>query len=141
MTWLDALPTVIASLNGLCFAFLVAGLVAVKRGNLTLHRKLMLTAVAVAAVFLVVYLTRVSFTGTTYFQGTGWRKSLYLFVLFTHMPLAALVVPMCVRALYLAFKGRYEAHRRLTRWLWPIWCYVSVTGVAVYFMLRHWTVE
>lgn len=141
MTLVETLPTVIASLNAACFAFLVAGLVAVKRGKLELHRKLMLTAVAVAAVFLIAYLTRVSLTGTTYFQGTGWRRSLYLFVLLTHMPLAALVVPMCLRALYLAFKQRYEAHRRLTRWLWPIWCYVSVTGVAVYFMLRHWNPE
>lgn len=138
MTVVDALPTAIACLNATCFLFLVGGFVAIKKGDRHRHRKLMLWAVAFAALFLVVYLTRVALTGTTYFPGTGWRKGLYLFILFTHMPLAAIVVPMCLRALWLAWKRRFADHRRLTRWLWPIWSYVSVTGVLVYFMLHHW---
>lgn len=134
----ESLSTIIACLNATCLALLIWGRVAIRRGDQTLHRKLMVSAVCVSAVFLVVYLARVSMTGTTYFPGTGWRKGLYLFILFSHMPLAALVVPLCLRALWLALKRRFAEHRRVVRWLWPIWSYVSVTGVLVYFMLHHW---
>lgn len=138
MTELAAiLPTVNACLNALSFTFLVAGFVAIKRGRRELHRKLMVAAFAASCVFLVSYLTRYALTGNTVYPGTGTLKAVYLTVLFTHMPLAAIVVPLCLRALWLAYKQDFAAHKRTTRWLYPMWSYVSVTGVVVYLMLYH----
>lgn len=137
MTLAEALPTVNAGLNALSFCFLLAGYVAIRTKNRDLHRRLMIAAFASSCVFLVSYLTRFALTGTTPYPGSGALKAVYFTVLFTHMPLAAAVVPLSLRALWLAWKGEFAAHRRTTRWLYPIWSYVSVTGVVVYLMLYH----
>jgi putative membrane protein len=95
----------------------------------------MLTAVAASALFLVSYLTRVALTGTHRFAGQGAAKVVYLSILFSHMTLAALVVPLVLRLLYLVMKRRFRDHARLARWTFPVWAYVSVTGLVVYLLL------
>lgn len=135
MSWSEAHPALNAMLNATSAVFLVAGYLAIKRGDRDLHRRCMVTAVAASTVFLASYLTRYYLEGTHRYPGEGWDKILYLVILFSHMVLAAAVMPMIARALYLAWRGRYERHRALARWTWPIWIYVSVTGVAVYVML------
>ena len=133
----SGLAAVNASLNATSFVLLVAGFLAVRRGRRELHRSLMIAAFVSSSLFLVTYIVRWVITGTVYFPGHGWIKAVYLTILFTHIPLAISVLPLSVRALYLALTGRFAAHRRVTRWLYPIWTYVSVTGVVVYLMLYH----
>lgn len=133
---LEALPTINATMNALCAAFLAAGYVAIRTGRRSLHWKLMAAAFAASTLFLVGYLTRVALTGTHAFPGTGWVKGLYLAILFSHMLLAAAVVPLALRTLWLSVvKKSYGQHKRIARWTLPIWGYVSVTGVVVYWML------
>ena len=130
-------PAINAALNLTAFVFLVLGRVAIARGDDALHKRRMLTAFAASGVFLVSYLIRFATTGAHKYPGDGWDKSFYLIVLFSHMVLAVVLVPLVVRALMLALRGDYEKHMRVVKWGWPIWMYVSVTGVIVYFMLYH----
>ena len=95
----------------------------------------MLTAVSASALFLVFYVTRVLLTGTHEFAGTGAARTVYLSILFSHMVLAVVVLPLVLRLLYLARHRRFREHARLARWTFPIWAYVSLTGLAVYLML------
>lgn len=131
------LAAVNAILNASAFALLLGGYVATRRGRRDVHRRLMLAAFGTSALFLATYVTRWLVTGTVYFQGTGAAKAAYLLILFSHMPLAISVVPLSLRAVWLALEGRFAEHKRVTRWLYPIWTYVSVTGVVVYLMLYH----
>ncbi|MFM9057553.1 MAG: DUF420 domain-containing protein [Planctomycetaceae bacterium] len=132
------LATVNAVLNTLAAILLVAGWVCIRRGNVRGHRAAMLAAFVVSAVFLVSYLARQAIEGTHHFAGPGSVKPVYLAILFTHIPLAALVPVLALRMFFLAWKGRFDAHRRLGRITLPIWLYVSVTGVLVYCMLYLW---
>ena len=133
----DLLPAVNACLNGLAAFFLIGGFVAIKRGRRELHKRFMLGAFGASTVFLASYLTRYALTGTTHFPvGGGWKVA-YLVILFSHMFLAMGLVPMVLRTVWLPWKGRYEQHRSIARWTFPIWAYVSLTGVVVYFMLYH----
>ena len=136
-TLAEILPAVNAALNIVCAAFLVAGRRAALRHDAERHRKLMIGALITAAVFLACYLTRTALTGTHRFEGPATLRAIYLVILVSHMILAALVLPMVLRAVWLAVNDRIDEHRRLVRWLWPTWMYVSVTGVAVYVMLYH----
>lgn len=131
----DALAPVNAALNFTSACFLVAGFVFVKRRQLDAHRRCMLGAVSASALFLVFYLTRSALSGTHEFAGTGTARTVYLTVLFSHMILAVVVVPLVLRLLFLARKERFDEHRRLARWTFPVWLYVSVTGLIVYAML------
>jgi uncharacterized membrane protein YozB (DUF420 family) len=97
----------------------------------------MLGAVTASALFLVCYLTRSALTGTHEFAGTGAARTTYLTILFSHMVLAVVVVPMALRLLFLARRERFAEHRRLARWTFPVWLYVSMTGLTVYVMLYH----
>lgn len=132
------LATVNAVLNTLAAILLVAGWVSVRRGNVKAHRAAMLAAFVVSSVFLVSYLTRYAIEGSHRFAGPESVKPVYLAILFTHIPLAALVPILALRMFFLAWKGRFDAHRRLGRLTLPIWLYVSVTGVLVYLMLYRW---
>ena len=133
------LPTVNASLNGLSAVFLTCGYIFIKQGKRDAHRNAMLAAFFTSALFLVCYLTyHILVKGVTRFQGPGLSRPIYLLILTTHSILAVVIVPMILRALWLAFKQRWEGHKRLTRWTWPMWLYVSVTGVIVYMMLYVW---
>ena len=131
----DALALLNATLNATCAVLLVCGRVAIARKRTQTHRAIMLSAFVVSSVFLTSYLTRVALTGTHADPHHGLFHAAYLTVLVTHMILAISVVPMVLTALYLAWKKRFERHKALARWTFPIWLYVSVTGVAVYVML------
>ncbi|MEM6690030.1 MAG: DUF420 domain-containing protein [Planctomycetota bacterium] len=140
------LPHATASLNTAATVLLALALFNIKRGRVRVHRNLMLTAIAVSALFLVLYL----FHKVALYQATGepnkrfptdtsiaptWARYTYLGVLGTHLILAMAVPVLALRAVYLAMKGRIVAHKRLVRYAFPIWMYVSVTGVMVYAML------
>lgn len=130
------LPTINAILNGTAACFLFAGWVAIKRGHHhARHRNLMVVALFASALFLSCYLYYHAHAGSVPYQGTGILRLIYFAILIPHIILAALMVPFILIALWLAFRGRYHAHARITRWLWPVWMYVSVTGVIVYLML------
>lgn len=124
-----------AALNFTSFVCLSLGFVQIRRGNREAHRKAMLAAVGASVLFLVFYVIRFSLTGTHRFAGEGFARTAYMAILFSHMILAVVVVPMVLRLLYLAFKDRVTEHRRLARWTFPVWMYVSVTGIVVYLML------
>lgn len=130
-------PAINAALNGTCFVFLVLGRMAIARGDEVLHRKRMLTAFTASTVFLVSYLIRFATSGAHKYPGEGLDKSIYLVILFSHMILAVVLVPLVLRALQLALRGRFPQHKKLVKYTWPIWMYVSVTGVLVYLMLYH----
>jgi putative membrane protein len=131
----DALALVNALLNGTSAALLLAGRVAIARRRIPVHRRFMKTAFATSSLFLASYLTRVALTGTHVDPHVGVVHVIYLLVLFSHMLLAITVVPLVLRTLWLAYKKRFDKHRRIARFTFPIWLYVSVTGVLVYVML------
>jgi putative membrane protein len=131
----DLLARVNAALNFTSFALLVTGLVFIKRRELHRHRRAMTGALVASSLFLVFYLTRVALTGTHRFAGTGAARSAYLGILLSHMVLAVLLVPLVLRLLWLLRRRRFSAHARLARWTYPIWLYVSVTGIVVYVLL------
>jgi putative membrane protein len=131
----DLLAAVNASLNLVSAVALLTGFVMVRRRALRAHRAAMVTALSASALFLVFYLTRVALTGTHTFAGTGWARTLYLSVLFSHMVLAVLVLPFVLRLVYLVRHRRFHDHARLARWVFPVWAYVSVTGLLVYLLL------
>lgn len=130
-------PALNAALNLTSFAFLVLGRVAIARGDVALHKRRMLSAFAASTVFLISYMIRFATTGAHKYPGEGWDKSIYLVILFSHMVLAVVLVPLLLAALNHALRGRFEAHKRLVKFTWPTWAYVSVTGVLVYLMLYH----
>ena len=137
MTWEQLHPAINAALNLTCFVFLVAGRMAIARGDVPLHRKRMLAAFTTSTVFLVSYLIRFATSGAHKYPGTGWDKTLYLIILFSHMVLAVVLVPYVIGALKHALGGNFDRHKRLVKITWPLWMYVSVTGVLVYLMLYH----
>lgn len=137
----SVLPAVNASLNGTAFALLMAGLVAIKGGRRELHGRLMTVALAVSAAFLACYLyyhfVVTAEVGPTRYHGTGWKRTAYLVMLASHVVLAAVNLPMVLRTFWLARRERWDAHRRWARVTFPIWVYVSLTGVLVYVVLYH----
>jgi putative membrane protein len=132
----QVLPHVNAGLNTTSALLILGGRLAIARGQQTLHKRLMLGAFAVSTVFLLSYLTRFALTGTHTYAG-AWRP-LYLTILFSHMALAAVTPGFVIVAIRHALRGRLDAHLRIVRYAFPIWLYVSVTGVVVYGML-YWS--
>jgi uncharacterized membrane protein YozB (DUF420 family) len=130
-----ALPTVNAALNATAAVLLATGYRMIRRGRREAHRRLMLAAFSVSVLFLVSYLVYHYEVGSVRFTGTGPIRTVYFTILISHTILAAAVPPLAVATLWRALKGRLEAHRRLARWTFPIWLYVSASGVAVYWML------
>jgi uncharacterized membrane protein YozB (DUF420 family) len=130
-------PAINAALNLTSFVFLVLGRVAIARGDEALHKRRMLSAFAASTVFLVSYLIRFATTGAHKYPGEGWDKTFYLSILFSHMVLAVVLVPLLLGALRRALRRDFVAHKRLVKFAWPIWFYVSITGVLVYLMLYH----
>ena len=131
------LPTLNASLNALSGALAFAAWRAIKGGHVATHRALMISATLTSVLFLTFYVIRFSLTGTHRYPVDDWTRSVYLVVLTSHTLLAATVPFLVARSLWLAWKARFEAHRRIARVTLPIWLYVSVTGVVVYLMLYH----
>ena len=131
-----SLPLLNASLNGLAGIFLVLGWRAIKRGDQKLHQKLMVAALCSSALFLISYITyHALIHGVTRYQRQGLLRGIYFFILGTHTPLAAIIVPFSLMALRHALRKDFQKHTRITKWLLPVWMYVSVTGVLIYLML------
>lgn len=129
------LPTVNATLNGTSALLLVAGYIAIRGGRRSVHRALMLTALGTSILFLASYLFYHYHAGTTRFTGEGLVRLFYFVVLTSHTILAMVIVPLVAVTLYLAVRERFPRHRRIARWTFPLWLYVSVTGIVVYVML------
>lgn len=133
----SVLPHLNAALNATSFLLLVAALYMIKRGNVQAHRRLMLSALAVSCLFLVSYVTYHAQYGSVRFKGQGAVRVVYFVILVTHVILAAAIVPLVIVTLRRALAGDFARHRRIARWTYPLWLYVSVTGVVVYLMLYH----
>jgi uncharacterized membrane protein YozB (DUF420 family) len=130
-------PVIDASLNGTSAVLLVIGRNFIKRGRMEAHRAVMLAALVSSSAFLGSYLYYHWHVGSVHFQGQGWARPLYFSILISHTILAAAIVPMIIITLSRALRQRYDRHRMIARWTYPLWMYVSVTGVIVYFMLYH----
>lgn len=128
-------PPLNASLNGASAILLVTGRWFIIRGRMAIHRAFMIAAVISSIIFLGCYLYYHAHVGSVRFQGTGWSRPLYFSILISHTILAAAIVPMVIITLSRALRERYDRHRRIARWTFPLWLYVSITGVVVYLML------
>ena len=133
------LPTVNASLNALAAVLLVIAYVLIRRRRPVAHRNVMIAALVCSVLFLTSYLIYHAQVGSVRFQGTGTVRTVYLAILLTHTVLAALVPFLAVITVWRAARKQYDRHRWIARWTLPIWLYVSVTGVVVYWMLYRMT--
>ena len=129
------LPALNATLNSISTLLLLFGYYFIKRKEIERHRLCMGLAFLTSCLFLTSYVIYHLNAGSVPFTGEGWSRTVYFAILFTHIPLAALVPVLALIALYRAWKKDFVAHRRIARWTWPIWMYVSVTGVIIYIML------
>lgn len=129
------LPAVNAAFNGLSTLFLLAGFYFIRRKQTIAHRNCMLAALASSILFLTGYLTYHAVAGTTVFREPAGFRPVYLTILFTHTVLAVVIVPLVLITLTRALRERFDRHRRIARWTWPLWLYVSVTGVVIYLLL------
>jgi len=134
---LSFLPAVNALLNSMSASCLILGYLAIRKGNQTRHIKMMLSALTFSFLFLISYLTYHTFHGDTSFQGEGWIRPLYFFILISHISLSAVVLPLVLTTVYYAATGNFNQHPKIARVTLPLWLYVSVTGVLVYLMLYH----
>ncbi len=132
---LSAFPALNASLNAVTAVLLLTGWGFIRAGKREAHRWTMVAAFSVSAVFLACYLWYHAHAGVTHYQKTGLIRVVYFTILLSHTVLAVAVLPVILRALYLAAHDRFEEHRRWARWAFPVWLYVSVTGVTVYWIL------
>lgn len=135
------LPAINATLNGTTSLMLIAGIIAIKNKKRTLHEALMKTALLLSALFLVSYITYHITTPSTRFGGEGIIKSIYYFILLTHIVLAAAIVPLVLITFVRALSEKFDKHRIIARWTFPMWLYVTITGVIVYFMIAPYYVQ
>lgn len=131
----STLPAVNASLNAVSAILLIFGYLLIRQGAITAHTMCMLGACGTSTLFLVSYLTYHYFHGSTHYQGEGWIRVVYFTILISHSILAVTVVPLAIVTLLRALRGRFKKHVAIARVTFPIWMYVSVTGVVVYWML------
>jgi putative membrane protein len=131
------LASVNAALNSLSAVFLVLGYVFIKKKQVTRHRACMIAAFSASTLFLLSYILYHYQVGSVPFRGLGWIRPVYYILLLSHIVLAAAIVPMALVTLGRALKGSFNLHRRIARWTLPLWLYVSVTGVMVYWLLYH----
>jgi putative membrane protein len=124
-----------AGINSAVSVLLVVGLIAVKNKNYILHKRIMITAIMLSSLFLVSYVCHHLFTGETKFGGDGTIRYIYYFILGTHIVLAGIILPFILFTAYRALVGEWQKHKKLSKITWPIWFYVAVTGVVVYFMI------
>jgi uncharacterized membrane protein YozB (DUF420 family) len=128
-------PVINATLNGTSAILLVTAHGMIKRGRMAAHRALMLIAIGTSSLFLISYLYYHWHVGSVRFQGHGWSRPVYFTILTSHTILAATIVPLVIITLSRALRERFDQHRAIARWTYPLWLYVSVTGVVIYFML------
>ena len=130
------LPAVNATLNGLSAIFLTLGFIFIKRGNKIAHRNCMVAALTSSTVFLACYLTyHFTVKTVTHFVNPEWFRPVYLTILISHTILAVAILPLIAMTLTRAVKQNFERHKKIARWTWPLWMYVSVTGVVIYWLL------
>ena len=129
------LPTTNAILNGFCTIFLLLGFIYIKRGDIKTHQKCMVTSLILSALFLISYLIYHSQVGSVPYPHRDWTRPIYFAILIPHIILAAVNVPFIIALVWRAYKGEFDRHRRLARWIWPSWIFVSITGVIIYLML------
>ena len=131
------LPAINAALNATATVLLSTGYLLIRRRRIAAHRACMIAAFAASSLFLITYLIHHARVGSVPFHGAGWLRPVYFGLLVPHIVLAALVVPLALTTIHRAWRGRFDRHRRLARVTLPIWLYVSVSGVLVYFLLYH----
>ncbi len=129
------LPALNACLNSISAVLLAAGYYFIRRKDVARHRLAMTSAFVTSCLFLTSYLIYHYYVGSVPFTKQGWIRPVYFTILITHIVLAAAIVPLALITLYRAWREQFDRHRRIARWTWPIWMYVSVTGVAIYWML------
>ena len=134
--WVSYLPVLNAFLNALTATLLISGYVAIKWNDINLHKYLMLAATTASACFLISYITYHHYHGDTKFLGTGVIRPIYFSILISHILLSMVQVPLILTTLYLAFMKNYVRHKKIARITFPIWLYVSVTGVLIFIILR-----
>jgi uncharacterized membrane protein YozB (DUF420 family) len=132
---IGSLPAVNAVLNGTCTVFLLAGFLFIQKRKISLHRLCMLSAFCCSAVFLGLYLYFHAHAGVIRFTGQGWIRPVYFTILVSHTTLAIVIVPLVLITLSRALRERFDRHKAIARWTLPLWLYVSVTGVIVYWLL------
>ena len=130
-------PKINASLNGASAVLLFTGHTLLHRGRIAAHRAFMIAAVCTSSLFLVSYLYYHAHVGSVHFRGQGWTRPLYFSILTSHTLLAIAIVPLVIVTLSRGLRGRIERHRAIARWTYPLWMYVSITGVVIYLMLYH----
>jgi putative membrane protein len=131
-------PSLIASLNGASAVLLLTGRYMIALGRMAAHRACMIAAVVASALFLACYVYFHTHVGNILFLGQGVWRTVYFAILIPHVTLAIVIVPMVIITLSRGLRAKYDRHRAIARWTWPLWMYVSVTGVLVYFMLYQW---
>jgi putative membrane protein len=124
-----------AIINSIVALLLVAALIAVKAKKYLAHKRIMITAMLLSVLFLISYIAHHLLEGETPFGGEGMSKTVYYIILFTHIPLAGIILPFILYSAYRAMIGEYDRHKKLVRITWPIWFYVAATGVVVYLMI------
>jgi len=134
--WVTRLPAVNAALNSISTILLFTGYLQIKKKKFDLHMRYMIGAFLTSTLFLVSYVIYHNFVGHTPFPGTGFIRPVYFFILITHIVLSAGVVPLILTSFYFAFAGKFQAHRRISRFTFPVWMYVSLTGVVIFFVLN-----
>jgi putative membrane protein len=132
---LSDLPALNATLNSMSAMFLLVGYVLIRQKRQTAHRNCMIGALICSTLFLTFYLIYHYNAGRTVFKDPAWFRPIYLVLLLTHTVLAVVIVPMVIMTVLRAIKRNYELHKRMARWTWPLWMYVSVTGVLIYLLL------
>jgi len=139
--FIASLPAVNATLNGLSAVLLAFGYFHIRRRNQVAHRNCMIAAFITSVLFLICYLTYHTYLGyvlhrgPTIFRNPAWFRPIYLTILTSHTLLAVVIVPLVLMSLTRALKQRFDLHRKIARWTWPLWMYVSVTGVLIYYLL------
>jgi putative membrane protein len=136
--WVSWLPALNALLNGTSAVFLVLAYVAIRRRDVVTHSRRMLTSLGASALFLVSYIVYHSVHGDTHFGGQGLIRPVYFFILVSHIALSAVALPLVFLSLFFSLSGRFPRHKKIARYTFPVWLYVSVTGVLVFALLRFW---
>lgn len=134
--WVSNLPALNALLNSASTVLILLGLNSIKKRDFIKHMKFMLTAFITSSLFLISYLVYHHYVGHTPFPGEGIIRPIYFFILISHIILSAFVVPLVLTSYYFAFSGKFSTHKKVSKWTLPIWLYVSVTGVVIFFMLN-----
>jgi uncharacterized membrane protein YozB (DUF420 family) len=134
MTFSD-LPTLNALLNFISFVFLLLGFYNIRKRRELVHKRFMISAAVTSALFLISYLIYHYEVGSVPYPHFDWTRPLYFAILIPHVILAGIMAPFIVILLFFAFRGRFDRHRRLALWVWPVWIYVSISGILIYLML------